>query len=341
MKFGFPLFRDQGAPWEALSPSQHAALERFKRKLETGEYLLVENHCLCDGQRPEMDLLMSEVDRYGLPFPTMICRNCGILRSAVLLDEASTRSFYERDYRGIYGECGQPTESFLRDQSFRGRRLAELFFATAGGVGAEGLQVFEIGCGAGGVLLPFLERGCTCSGCDFNDEYLAFGRRRGLDLRSGAVAELLADNSQDLIIMSHVLEHFANPIDELALAVAKLKPGGRIIMEVPGVFSIHKVYFSPIFYLQNAHVYGFFARAMRELLLTAGLEPVYLDEAVIAIAIKPVNWLPPEVRHISASRLESSSARVAGYLLAIHWLYKLHLNPYRLITALSATIKHR
>jgi SAM-dependent methyltransferase len=341
LKFGFPLFRDRGTPWEALSPSQLAALERFMQKLETGEYLLVENRCLCAGQRPETDLLLSEVDRYGLPFPTRICHNCGILRSAVLLDEPSTRSFYEHDYRSIYGECGQPTESFLKDQSVRGTRLAELFFATAGGVGAEGLRVFEIGCGAGGVLLPFLERGCTCSGCDFNEEYLAFGRSRGLDLRSGTAAELLADESQDLIIMSHVLEHFANPIDELARAVAKLKPGGRIIIEVPGVFSIHKVYYSPIFYLQNAHVYGFFAGAMRELLSTVGLEPVYLDETVIAIAVKPANWRPPEVRHISVSRLESSFARVAGYLLASHWLYKMHLNPYRLITALSATIKRR
>jgi SAM-dependent methyltransferase len=338
LSFGFPLYRHSGAPWESLSASQEGALNRFRDKLQTGEYRLVENPCLCGSTRPELDRPLSEVDRYGLPVATLICSQCGILRSATVLDEPSTLSFYEFDYRGIYGQAAHPTEAFLNDQRFRGKRMADIFFAVAGDTGATDLRVFEIGCGAGGILLAFRERGCRCAGCDFNNEYLAFGRQHGLDLRKGAFTDLIADNSQDLIVMSHVLEHFHNPIDALSRAVAKLAPGGRIIIEVPGIFSIHKVYFAPIAYLQNAHIYSFFAASMRELLLAAGLDPLYIDETVVAVAAKPAQPRAPRPRGISSASLKSFPSKVRTYLLATYWLHELRINPYYLMTAISRII---
>ena len=53
----------------------------------------------------------------------------------------------------------------------------------------------------------------------------------GYDVR-GSIAEL-EDNSVDVVTLFHVLEHFIDPIDELRKVYDKLKPGGKVIIEIP------------------------------------------------------------------------------------------------------------
>ncbi|NEN23430.1 class I SAM-dependent methyltransferase [Cryomorpha ignava] len=53
----------------------------------------------------------------------------------------------------------------------------------------------------------------------------------GYDVR-GSIAEL-DDNSVDVFTLFHVLEHFIDPIEELKKVYEKLKPGGKVIIEVP------------------------------------------------------------------------------------------------------------
>lgn len=86
----------------------------------------------------------------------------------------------------------------------------------------SGLKVLEIGCGEGGVLVPFIEKGCTCVGVDLSCPRIDIAN----DLLNAEVAkgsvEFLCKNVYDedflerfkgyfdLIIMKDAIEHIPN-----------------------------------------------------------------------------------------------------------------------------------
>lgn len=108
-----------------------------------------------------------------------------------------------------------------------------------------GTAVFEVGTAEGGVLLPFMERGCTCLGVDLAPERielakgflaneLAVGK---VELRCQNIydADFLATFSGkfDIIILKDVIEHV--PEQEKFVPYLKnfLKPGGQIFFGFP------------------------------------------------------------------------------------------------------------
>ncbi|MEO0734881.1 MAG: class I SAM-dependent methyltransferase [Bacteroidota bacterium] len=105
------------------------------------------------------------------------------------------------------------------------------------------LRVFEIGCGEGGNLLPFLELGCTCVGVDFNQNKINFGLGYLNEALPEADVELLIqdiyDSSADrlgtfdLIILRDVIEHIHDQGKFLRMVHRFLNPGGRIFFGFP------------------------------------------------------------------------------------------------------------
>ena len=63
------------------------------------------------------------------------------------------------------------------------------------------------------------------------------------------------DSKQDCIILSHVLEHFLDPINDLEEIVRKINVNGYILIQAP---SFYVSGFNPILYFQNAHTIQFF-----------------------------------------------------------------------------------
>ena len=93
---------------------------------------------------------------------------------------------------------------------------------------------------------------------------MAYGKSRGLELREGGIAAIdTAPN--ELIILSHVVEHFLDPVADIAEIVTHLADDGWVYIEVPNAeeFCIGG--------LQNAHNYYFSPRTLRAYLARAGL----------------------------------------------------------------------
>lgn len=297
MKKGiFPLYYDDGICCEPSTPFRNDNIEKFKKAINNKELKFVENRCLCHHEHPEDDIIVSEKDRYGFAIPQVLCSKCGLVRSGIVLDEISNRIFYEKYYRGIYlsststQDNNEQISVLFSDEYGRGKRILSLINkfiildATA--------LVAEIGCGAGGILMPFNEIGLNVIGYDFDNAYLNFGREKGLNLCYGDFYELSQDASCDLILINHVLEHFLDPIVELNRLLPKLKVGGYLYIEVPGIFNIHKVYISPILYFQNAHVYNYYKDFLRVMLEKLGLKVVYGDEVCRFIVQKTSEKIP-------------------------------------------------
>jgi SAM-dependent methyltransferase len=100
-------------------------------------------------------------------------------------------------------------------------------------------RVLDVGCGAGTFLQALHSKwGSQVSGVDFVDLSQHPGMN-GVDFHHGLLQEAkLDDSSFDLVTMWHFLEHDYDPVGTLETARKKLRPGGRLVIEVPRLDSL-------------------------------------------------------------------------------------------------------
>lgn len=275
-----PRYEQNGVVEVYLDAGQERARAEVANKLRNGTYRCSERPCVVCQQ--EQFVAIAFRDRYALPVTTQICRTCGLVQANPVMREQDYVDFYTRHYRALYTGADVPIEEFFREQQRRGRTLWQ-FLSRAVPLGT-GARVLEVGCGAGGILDAFREGVAVAIGLDVDSRYLAYGKSRGLDLRSGQLQDIHAGMSFDLVIYSHVLEHVVDIANELARVREKLSPGGALLIEVPGVYSIPAQYGgNGLKYLQNAHLYYFTRRSLTNLLTRQGFRLVAADEWVRAV----------------------------------------------------------
>ena len=104
-------------------------------------------------------------------------------------------------------------------------------------------RVLELGCGGGANLSVLKRRYPTChtTGVELRPDAAAAARASGNvdalfvgDLLDPALVPLPAA-AFDLVVLSHVLEHFAEPEAVLARARHGLAPGGQLLVALPNV----------------------------------------------------------------------------------------------------------
>ena len=104
-------------------------------------------------------------------------------------------------------------------------------------------QVLEIGCGSGANLAEIKRRhpGCHTTGVELQADAAEAARQRpGIDrvvqgnLLDTAQVDFAAD-SVDLVVLSHVLEHFAQPEWVLGQCRRWLRPGGHALVALPNL----------------------------------------------------------------------------------------------------------
>lgn len=323
----FPLYHDDKKPFITLNSLQKRQIELLNQKIVTNEYTLIDNPCLCENTHPKKDIVISEKDRYGISCPFVLCIQCGLIRTQKRFEEKSNIKFYNEDYRNIYVGYEFSPESFFNEQLKRGEQFFSLIEQH---VNISNISnVFEIGCGAGGILYAFQQKGKKVSGCDFGKKYLKTGQEKQMFLYEGSINPSLTDyNSQDLIILSHVFEHFSNPINELNKIIEFIRDEKFLLIEVPGIFNIKQTYFSPLLYLQNAHYYNFYKSFLEYLFQEMGLSIIYSDERCTFILQKPSLWKKRETSITYNDHLSSWPKKVLHEITINHVLYSLYLHPF-------------
>ena len=249
-----------------LNDNNRNAVCNFIGRLESGDVELLP--VSCQNCRVSRGKLLFNRDRYGIPWNTVVCENCGMLYSNPQMTQDSTYQFYlSDDYRRIYGGedlLGDSADMFdfqSVDKSRRYHRLTYYDFIKRSEMQIE--SIAEIGAGGGWNLIPFINEGIDCQGYDFSPQLIAAGRQQGIDMRDLSTTKL--SGQHDLIILRHVLEHIDEPIVQLKQLSSHLSENGQLFIEVPGV--VQKI---PS--LQNVHYHYFSETTLISVLGQAGFE---------------------------------------------------------------------
>ncbi len=103
----------------------------------------------------------------------------------------------------------------------------------------------EVGCSEGGVLLPFLKRGCHCLGVDLSPERIEYSKTLLKEyLETGQAITICKNiydddfvekytNSFDIIILKDVIEHVPEQQKFIPHLTRFLRPGGQIFFGFP------------------------------------------------------------------------------------------------------------
>jgi SAM-dependent methyltransferase len=145
---------------------------------------------------------------------------------------------------------------------------------------ANGLSVFDVGCGDGIFAERLAAFGMSVSGCEVDP--IAAGRARAK--RVNVIGKAFEDvpvgpESFDIITMIHVLEHFHNPVGMLMKAAAMLKKGGRLIVVVPNADSLSRHVFGEHWANWDVprHLFHFSGDTLKSVCEKAGLQTMAIE----------------------------------------------------------------
>ena len=229
------------------------------------------------------DVVVTEIDRFGLPLRTVLSRRTGLMRSEPYYNPEYVATFYKEHYRRLYRPLHFELGDFLAGQISLGGAI----WTAVRDQLPQGARVLDFGCGMGGVAATFKLHGYKVWGCDLGRDFLDYGRLLGLDLIEGGCSEALPYAPFDLIILSQVIEHQADPVPFLTDLRRLLSEHGLLYIMVPGIFNIPYYYKTNILnYFQNAHVWHFTASTMSALLARSGFGVVSCDEFIRCVAVR-------------------------------------------------------
>lgn len=272
----------EGEPSIALNPLQIQKRNEVALKVKSGEYPFESVNCLnCGLENAES---IAERDRYGLKFLVKLCRTCGLAYTSPRMTSVAYNHFYDEEYRPLYVGQERAGQAFYSEQKRQGNRIFN-YLKNSGFEVDKPMVILEVGCGAGGILDAFRQKGHSVCGLDLGTEYVNYGKNQhGLDLRVGFLGDLPADIKPNLIIYSHVMEHILDPLTEMQEIYRRCGKDTLVYIEVPGLRNIHKAYQMDVMkYYQNAHSVHFTLNSLSKMMAKTGFKLLSGDEYVHAV----------------------------------------------------------
>lgn len=203
------------------------------------------------------------------PLTTVICTGCGLVSHHPLPDAGEVAAFYANEYRLAYKGKYEPKRKHslraLRGAISRAERFAPRLRA--------GANVFDVGASSGEFTYVMSRIGFAARGIEPNQGYADFARRTyDAKVETGGIDDAaVVPGSLDLVTLTHVLEHLADPWGALRRVHEWLSPDGLLFVEVPNLAGVRKQA-TDIFH--TAHIWNFTPETLRLLAWQCGFVPV-------------------------------------------------------------------
>jgi methionine biosynthesis protein MetW len=237
---------------------------------------------LCDSLEIEKTSIIQDC-LFGVPgnFSLRKCKKCGTL----YLSPRPKREEIVRLYRKYYNYRKVSRGNSLRVWLRKNARLRTIYHAINGEYIAEILRkskgkVLDVGCGNGVLLEDLRENGCVAMGVELNPDNVSIAKVKGFEVFCGSLEDArYQDNTFDVVIVNHVLEHVPSPIKTMKEIWRILKPGGKVFIQTPNEESYMRKIFGK--YWTGWHIpfhFNYFSqRTIRKLSLLAGFKVLQLE----------------------------------------------------------------
>jgi 2-polyprenyl-3-methyl-5-hydroxy-6-metoxy-1,4-benzoquinol methylase len=234
--------------------------------------------------------------RFNMSVRNIACDHCALVYQTPRPNREAMAEYYATSYREHYGDIGYPTagggyakpgdlafdaamDSWHRVQAGNARMLGET---------QPGDKVLEIGCRHGRTLaLMRAELGIDAYGIEPGIAEAEKATAAGIHCFTGTIEDFdPGDLRFDQIQIFHVLEHLHEPLAAMVRMRSWLKPGGRMVIEVPNVYQPYGLLQDNFF--QNAHLTNFSEQTLRVLLVRAGYSVLRtLDQSALFAVATP------------------------------------------------------
>lgn len=268
----------------------------------------------------------------GLRFNTVVCLTCGLAYHQPPILDQDRQKLEVSPSQWHTGTGITPRQRRKLERRWANQwPLLQPFFQ-------PGLRVLEIGCSWGLTLHHLQEKGAQVLGVEPDPEQAAHAQRQGgMRIIQARFEELdLPGEKFDLIMASHVIEHFPQPLEFLRGAREMAQAQTRLLLETPNILA-PKV--SPRRVFSLAHNFYFSPQTLQWLLLKAGWETeklrVWRRDAFLILA-RPGEPRPPAIPPGAAQEVLRAIARhqYQYYLKLLfiwrkipwwqkHWMYTL------------------
>jgi SAM-dependent methyltransferase len=217
------------------------------------------------------------------------CSGCGVVQLDPFPGLSDLVRAYEIDYHGHVDATAKGpvyrTLFAVNDWLFR-RRLNALV--------PPGAAVLDLGCGTGAFLERLRRLGAArVEGVDFSERAVRAAAERGIPVFQGVFADFeRPPATYDVIFMNNYLEHTTDPLAELRKCRRLLKPGGRLVGEVPNFDSVDRRVFGRFWGGNHVprHTFQFDPPALHALLeragFTAATTACQLNPAHLALSVQ-------------------------------------------------------
>ncbi len=238
--------------------------------------------CLCGNKKNK---LLFELDRYNLLTSVVLCLSCGLVYANKILSLDELKKFYTSDsYRFFYNVLNTRKDDLINDKFIDDQLFDEESKLEPSSIikkkysGSSNEVILEFGSGYAQISRSIPIKGkLVC--VDYSEKAISYLKKKGIEAYIGGIDVLDKLNYKyDLIILSHVAEHFYDFKNELSHIIKYLKKDGKIYIEVPNLDSKYN-----LDQFQNAHNYYFTKNTLLHYTSQMDLKSEYVDEKVNGI----------------------------------------------------------
>ncbi len=180
--------------------------------------------------------------------------------------------------------------------------------------------VLEVGTGDGMLLHLWKKHNCYVNGTEYNDNELQYASHKyGIEINNIEINDIT--RKYDLILMSHILEHFSNLREVLRHSARILNTHGCVFIEVPH---------SPLMpsdcdqqdlqdYLSTSHIYNFRPNNLQLLFKQEGFKIICIDRLFYNIPLHPGEKVKKSIGKLFIQALRpdfKTAAYSISYILA-------------------------